>query len=259
MASQIASSLDKALGLLFAFTDPDLGARVLTVSALAERSGMDKAQVSRVLATFAKYGVVERLDHRRGYQLGWSVLTLASRALLAQTFSAVYPLLSQLSIDVRESVHFSVRDGATAVTVGAFEPERRLAVRLRTGRPFPLLGSAVGQALLARSTDAEVASIVGDARDLEPHDAQALPSLDEVRSSLAGVRDAGHALVPHELGEDITTIAVPIDDVGNYEGRVYAVVSASAPSERFDAIHGQVLERLTGIAAETNDFLSGRN
>lgn len=257
MASQIASSLDKALGLLFSFADPDQGERVLTVSALAERSGMDKAQVSRVLATFAKYGVVERLDHRRGYQLGWSVLTLASRALLAQTFSAVYPLLSQLSIDVRESVHFSVRDGATAVTVGAFEPERRLAVRLRTGRPFPLLGSAVGQALLARSTDAEVASIVGDARDLPTRDV--LPTLDEVRAELAGVREAGHALVRQELGEDITTIAVPIDDVGNYEGRVYAVVSASAPTERFDAIHDDVLERLTRIAADTNDFLSGRN
>jgi DNA-binding IclR family transcriptional regulator len=257
MASQIASSLDKALGLLFAFADPDSGERVLTVSALAERSGMDKAQVSRVLATFAKYGVVERLDHRRGYQLGWSVLTLASRALLAQTFSAVYPLLSQLSIDVRESVHFSVRDGASAVTVGAFEPDRRLAVRLRTGRPFPLLGSAVGQALLARSTDAEVASIVGDSRDADNR--EAVPTLVEAQSALATVRERGHALVRHELGEDITTIAVPINDVGNYEGRVYAVVSASAPTERFDAIHVDVLERLTRIAAETNDFLSGRS
>jgi DNA-binding IclR family transcriptional regulator len=177
MASQIASSLDKALGLLFAFADPDLGARVLTVSALAERSGMDKAQVSRVLATFAKYGVVERLDHRRGYQLGWSVLSLASAALLAQTYSTVYPLLSQLSIDVRESVHFSVRDGASAVTVGAFEPDRRLAVRLRTGRAFPLLGSAVGHALLARSSDAEVASIVG--------------TLDRKNTVLLRHRDAG--------------------------------------------------------------------
>lgn len=256
MASQIASSLDKALGLLFAFAEPDEGTRVLTVSSLAEKSGMDKAQVSRVLATFAKYGIVEKLDHRRGYQLGWAVLTLASRALLAQTFSTVYPLLTQLSVDVGESIHFSVRDGSSAVTVGAFEPERRLAVRLTPGRSFPLLGSAVGHALLARSSEAEVLSLVEEAA---PTATGGAPTVAAVQSDLAGVRDTGHSLVRQELGEDIVSLAVPIDDVGNYEGRVYAVVSASAPSARFDAIQAEVLERLTAIAAETNAYLSGRS
>lgn len=133
MSAPISSSLDKALALLFAFVSEDGSQRVFTVSSLAERLGMDKAQVSRTLATFAKYGLVERLEKRRGYQLGWAIVPLASRALTAQTMSTLYPELTRLSADLGEAVHFSVRDGASSVCLATFAPERRIFVQQQEG------------------------------------------------------------------------------------------------------------------------------
>jgi IclR family transcriptional regulator, KDG regulon repressor len=253
MSSQIASSLDKSLALLFAFAEGD--EQVCTVSGLAEQQGMDKAQVSRVLATFAKYGLVERLEQRRGYQLGWSIVHLASRALHAQTMSTIYPALSQLSTDWDETVHFSIRDGAHSVALAAFEPDRRLYVSVQTGRPQPLIGSAVGYALLSRSEHEELRSVFDSSARRTRTEAG---NFSVVRDEVARVREAGYSVVSNERDDLITTVAVPVLDVGNYRGRVYAAVGVSAPDDRVAGRRDELVERLVAVADAANSFLRGK-
>ncbi|MFT4009716.1 MAG: IclR family transcriptional regulator [Nocardioidaceae bacterium] len=255
VSTQIASSLDKSLALLFAFADPDDDQQVFTVSGLAEQQGMDKAQVSRILATFAKYGLVERLEQRRGYQLGWSIVHLASRALTAQTMSSLYPVLTRLADEWEETVHFSVRDGAHAVALASFEPDRRLYVRVPVGRRDALVGSAVGYVLLSRSDDGEVRSVFDETSRRTRIEAG---SWGEVRGLVEHVRAAGYSMVVNERDDQITTVAVPIHDVGNYRDRVYAAVAVSAPDERIGARRDELVERLLGVASEANAFLQGR-
>ncbi|MGB3481729.1 MAG: IclR family transcriptional regulator [Mycobacterium sp.] len=255
MSSPNASSLDKALALLFAFVDSDRDQQVYTVSALAEAQGMDKAQVSRALATFAKYGLVERLEPRRGYQLGWSIVHLASRALHAQTMSSIYPALSQLATDWDETVHFSIRDGADSVALAAFEPDRRLYVNVQTGRRDALIGSAVGYALLSRSTPEELRSIFDSSARRARSEAG---SWTAVREDVQRAAAEGHSVVVNERDELVTTVAVPVIDVGNYRDRVYAAIGVSAPDDRVRARHAELVERLVEIADSANAFLRGK-
>lgn len=253
MSSPTASSLDKSLALLFAFAEND--AQICTVSGLAEQHQMDKAQVSRVLATFAKYGLLERLDQRRGYQLGWSVVHLASRALHAQTMSAIYPALSQLATDWDETVHFSIRDGAHSVALAAFEPDRRLYVSVQTGRPEHLIGSAVGYALLSRSESDELRSVFDSSARRARTDAG---NISSVREEVQRAADDGYSVVTNERDDLITTVAVPIMDVGNYHGRVYAAIGVSVPDHRIGGRRDELVERLLAVAEDANAFLRGK-
>ncbi|WP_168929599.1 IclR family transcriptional regulator C-terminal domain-containing protein [Nocardioides sp. GY 10127] len=255
MSTAIASSLDKALSLLFAFADPEEDQRVLTVSGLAERSGMDKAQVSRSLATFAKYGLVERLGPRRGYQLGWAVVHMASRALLAQTISSTYPRLAQLAAEIEETVYISVRDGSQQRALAVFEPDRMLYVQIRTGRPEPLIGTASGYGLLVRSDEQEVRAVYDS---IARRDRAQVGSWSTVWRQLREIAEQGYAVVTDPGGEHVTSAAVPIFDVGNYADRVYATVAVSAPEGRFEAQRELIIKGLQGIAGHANDFLQGQ-
>lgn len=256
MVEQTTSSLDKALAVLFSFADPQTDQRVFTVSGLAELHGMDKAQVSRMLATFAKYGLVERLDKRRGYQLGWSVVHLAGRALTAQTMSSIYPALSQLAVDLEETVHFSIRDGRNAVALATFEPDRRLFVSVPPGRTTALVGSAVGYALLSQSDSDDLRSLLQKSSRRGNGSSVTWTALQD---RVEHVRVDGFSLVADERGEGITTAAVPIFDVGNYRGRVHAAIGLSAPDERVGARAPQLVERLLEIAGNANDYLRGKD
>lgn len=254
MSAPIASSLDKALALLFAFAESDSTQRVFTVSALAESLGMDKAQVSRALATFARYGMVERLEGRGGYQLGWSLVPLASRSLTAQTMSALYPQLSRLSIEVGETVHFQVRDSSTSVPLAAFVPDRSLYVAVHTGRAESLMGTAVGYALLSRSDDADVRSLF----DAQKPGSRRVGSWSKVSRAVRDAAELGYSILEDPSGDAVTTIASPIHDIGNYHGRVYAVVALSAPTTRFEAQRDHIVARMREVSAIGSRYLEAR-
>ncbi|WP_084124564.1 IclR family transcriptional regulator [Demequina sp. NBRC 110054] len=256
MTANASSSLDRALSLLMAFADPDSEQRVFTVSALAERMQMDKAQVSRTLATFAQYGLVERLENRRGYQLGWASIHLAGKAMIAQTMSAIYPELAVLSAEVEETVWIAVRSGSRGIALETFEPDRSLQVRIVPGKPFPLVGSAMGEALLSQSCDDDVRALhKGSPRPR----GGSLPTVRETLDRVALAREQGYGLVVDERAEQVTSLAVPIVDVGNYSGRVFAAIAISAPDARFPTDSTALRERLLEIASNANAFLEGRS
>jgi IclR family acetate operon transcriptional repressor len=255
MNTPSGSSLDKALALLFAFAEPESQQRVFTVSALAGSLGMDKAQVSRVLATFAKYGIVERLEGRAGYQLGWALVPLASRSLTAQTMSELYPELSRLAVELGETVHFRVREAATSVALAAFAPDRALYVPVTTGRPEPLVGSAVGYAFLSRSAPADVEVLV---ESLAAGERARVGGVKAVRSAVEEAAELDYSVVVDPDGEEVTTIAAPIYDIGNYHGRVYAVIAVSAPSARFDAQRERIVSRIIEVSRLGSRYLESK-
>ncbi|WP_028708919.1 IclR family transcriptional regulator [Propionicicella superfundia] len=242
MSGERVSSLDKALQLLFALRGDHASARA--VGDLARETALDKAQVSRYLQTFNKYGLVERLPGRQGYRLGWGLVLLSQHAFMAQVLQVVHPRIRRLSADVEESVFFSVRDGSQAVTLTSAEPERRLYARSWNGRPFSLIGSGVGYVLLAECTEDEVRAIWET--DGEAH------SLDRVVTGVREAKQQGFSVVRNEFSEGVSAIAFPVRLGSAERSPLVGVVSVSAPSGRFEreltTIEGalrQVAEQLT--------------
>ncbi|MGH8869546.1 MAG: IclR family transcriptional regulator [Actinomycetes bacterium] len=140
-----SQTLHRGLLVLESLADRD---EPQSVGEIAERLGLHRSIVYRVLRTLADHHLVRRhLDGRYGCSLG--LVTLA-RSAFGDLEAAATSELSALADDVGATAFLAVPDESEVVTVASVEPRHTMAhVRYRTGLRQPLHRGAVGQAILA--------------------------------------------------------------------------------------------------------------
>ncbi|MEV4417880.1 helix-turn-helix domain-containing protein [Catellatospora sp. NPDC049609] len=140
-----AQTLDRGLRLLTLVADTPGG---LTVTEAANRLGVGRAVVYRLVTTLTEHALIRR-DSGGRLRLGLGLLHLARRAqpLLAD---AALPALRRLADQVRATAHLTVADGDEAVAVAVVEPSATMFhVAYRTGSRHPLGSGAAGRAILS--------------------------------------------------------------------------------------------------------------
>jgi DNA-binding IclR family transcriptional regulator len=163
MSTSTESSLtfERGLALLQAVADAD--GEPPTISELAERIGVSRAAVYRLLGPLQSRGLVRRDGSR--VRLGLGVLQLAGR-VLPQLRVAAMPVLRALAEEIGATAHLTVADGDDAQAVAVVEPSwTDFHVAYRVGSRHPLRRGAAGKAILLRPDDPEWACTVGE---LEP-------------------------------------------------------------------------------------------
>jgi len=179
----------------------------LTVSGLAEHTGLDRAVLYRLLDTLLASGYVRKDTATRRYLLGVAVLELGIKAgqSLEVRRLAEEPLHA-LSSDTGEVACLVVQDRTDVVVVAVKEPDDRfIQVNYRVGYRHPLGVAAHGKALLA----------------FLPEGAK--------RAELNGVRQRGVAFTRDEIESGAGGVAAPV--FGHHGGAV-AAVGIVAPSSR---------------------------
>lgn len=179
----------------------------LTVSGLAEHTGLDRAVLYRLLQTLIEQGFVRKDATNRRYLLGVAMLELGVKA--GQSFEvrrlAEEPLAA-LSSDTGEVACLVVQDRDDVVVVAVTEPaDKFIQVNYRVGFRHPLGVAAHGKALLA----------------FLPHGAN--------RAELNTVRQRGVAFTRDEIESGAGGVAAPV--FGHHGGAV-AAVGIVAPSAR---------------------------
>lgn len=245
MAGESGSSLAKALGVLDSVARLASGTAPATVSEIVTLTGLDKAQVSRMLSVFVDHGYVERVGQRKGYRLGWNSYLLGRQAQITQVAESVRAQVESIGTLLEESTYYSILTGMHGVTLVSYEPDRRLYARSWDGKPFTLVGSAVGSALLiGRSTteldaqyDSELRLIDGGALDWDRA---------RFHATVAKTRVDGYCRVEDEHGSGISTVAVavPSPEVTG-GGAPHGVLSVTVPAARFGGVDELALARLT--------------
>lgn len=149
MASGSAESsltFERGLALLQAVADID--GEPPTISELAERIGVSRAAVYRLLGPLQARGLVRRDGSR--VRLGLGVLQLAGR-VLPQLRQAAAPALRALADQIGATAHLTVADGDEAQAVAVVEPSwTDFHVAYRVGSRHPLRRGAAGKAILLR-------------------------------------------------------------------------------------------------------------
>jgi DNA-binding IclR family transcriptional regulator len=161
-APETAQTLDRGLRLLFLVADAPGG---LTVTEAAERLGVGRAVVYRLVGALVEHGMVRR-DGRGRLRLGAGLLHLANRAqpLLAD---AARPPLRRLAEAVGATAHLTIAEGGEAVALAVVEPSwTAFHVAYRAGSRHPLDRGAAGRAILAGRQGE--AGIVATAGELQP-------------------------------------------------------------------------------------------
>ena len=216
------AAVDRALAVLTSFRE---GESSLSLAEIAERTGMAKSTVLRLLASLQHYGLMQRVDERR-YMLGREIAWLYG--IYIGSFSlegAVLPVLRELVEATRESTAFHVRQGDKRLTLFRVDSLQPIRDHGRAGDIFPLDRGSGGRVLLA------FAGTKGAMYDK--------------------IRREGHAALVGDRTPELAGISAPVFRTG---GELVGAVTLTMPTMRYDEKHVPAVKR---AAREISSRLGG--
>lgn len=240
----------RGLGVIEAFGS---GHKSLSVAEAAQRTGLDRAVVRRLLLTMVGLGYA-RLDGKQ-FQLTPKVLKLGYSFLAASALDVTLrPYLAELSAEIGEAVSVSVLDGNDVVFVARSEqPSDRVAFVVSMGMRLPAYASASGRVLMSALADGEVTALLKAAKR-EKRTPATVVGERELLKVVRQARDDGHAVSWEELEEGLVGIAVPLS---NRTGTVVASLNTNTNAARAQARQRvqRMLPRLKAMARRMGEVL----
>lgn len=200
----------------------------LGVVRLAELTGGDKGQLSRLLTTLTERGLVERDPETRNYRLGWALFTLAAKAGDQRLLGVAKPLLADLVEKLEERANLSVLRGTEVLTVFSQAAPRSVQTVGWVGRTVPSYCTSSGRALLFDHRRDELFALFAKSRftALGPNSPR---GVDALCKRIVAARARGFAVVDEEFEPGLVAVAAPVRD---FRGRICAAVNVSAPTFR---------------------------
>ncbi len=239
-------SVERAFAILDALSG---GPTKLTV--LAERVGLPKSTVSRLLSTLEELGAVEQVRPSGEYRIGQAIATLAAGAVPGQHLAALArPHLAHLAAVTGEMAGLSVFDDGWVLYLDHVGPSSEVQVRDWTGERVAAHAVSSGWVLLA-GLDRRVFSRWLD-RPRERFTARTLTDAPAVVARVEQTRTEGHSWVFGELADDINSVAAPVTD---HSGTVVAALHVHGPAYRFP---GERRDETLAELREAADRLSVR-
>lgn len=220
------------------------------VSELARALGIHKTTASRLAATLAHHGLLERDDHDR-YRLGIALVYLAGEVMSALDVVTVSrPVVQELAETTRGTVNVAVVHAGAAVCVDQASGSSSVVNVSWIGRRTPLHCTSNGKVLLAAMEPAELDRVL--ARPLEARTPHSITDPDALRAELEHCRNRGYATQIEELEEGLNAVAAAIRRA---DGQVVAALSIAGPSFRLRPID---LPRLGDVAIAGAEAISRR-
>lgn len=243
-------SLSGALQLMRYFTAEQ---SIWGVRELAAASGVHRAVVQRVLATFAEEGFLVQDDLGR-YALGlrWFELGEIVRHTLSPT-DVVKPALSRLAQQTGETVFLSLLDGHEGLCLDMAHSGQPLRFSIEEGQRFALDTGSHGKAMLAFQSPALCDEVCRKAHEKAQGHTLDRQALD---AHLARIREAGWAYTSEEAVPGVSGLAIPL--WSKDKRTVVGSLAIAGPMQRLDeaavpkfldALHEarQTVERALGL------------
>jgi DNA-binding IclR family transcriptional regulator len=223
----------------------------LGVTELGRRLGVHKATASRLAATLADRGLVERDPATERYRLGFGLIRLAGAAMAGlDLVSSARPVLEDLAEESRETVTIAVLSGDDVVAIDQVTGTRSIVSVSWVGKRTPLHTTSTGKVFLAFMDDGE-----RDRRlvpPLERSTKRSVVDAEQLRTQLGEVRRRGYAQTLEELEEGLNAVAAPVRQA---DGEVVAALSVSGPAFRMRPVD---LPRIGRLTIEASDKISRR-
>jgi DNA-binding IclR family transcriptional regulator len=241
----MVKSADRTLEILEALADSP---HRRGLSELAQELRIPKSSLHAILRTMAARGWVEATGDGTRFGLGLRALRAGVAYVESDdTVTMVGHLLDDLAREFGETVHLGRLDGADIVYLAKRDSIHPLRLFSAVGRRLPAHATALGKALLARRSPAEVDSLVGPSpRRLTPH---TITARAQLRADLAAARARGYAVDREENSEGIVCFAVALplatDDA----------ISVSVPTTRLsDGLEHRVADALHALVGRLGTY-----
>jgi IclR family acetate operon transcriptional repressor len=241
-------SIDRAFLVLKALAVEPSG-----VTDLAQRVGLPKSTVARMLASLEEQGAVKRAEDEAVYSIGMGLVELAGAVdATAALATAVRPHLVWLAEQVGEAAGFSVPTGYVMEYMVQVESPNPVQVRDYTGLTVPMHVGPSGLCVMAQWPEKEIDRYLS--RSLAAYTASTVVDPAAIRERLGTTREGGHCWVYEEFAEGINSVAAPVLADGR---RALGAIHVHGPAYRFpseghaDEIASVVMEAGRRFSART--------
>ncbi|HZV51389.1 MAG TPA: IclR family transcriptional regulator C-terminal domain-containing protein [Candidatus Dormibacteraeota bacterium] len=199
-------SLGRGLAVIQAFTDQQ---PALSIARVAERTRLSRAACRRFLVTLERLGYVVR-DEAGRYRLLPAVLRLGYAYLSSQELpQIVRPHCDRLAKTLHVSSSLGVLDGTDIVFLYRALPRGYLHTRLGVGSRLPAHSTAMGRAILAEMSDAELDAHLERAETVAYTPFTATETAT-IKTRIKQVRELGYSLLDQEIDLGVRALALPL-------------------------------------------------
>ena len=222
----VTTSVDNALQLLQLVGER----QALRVAEAADLLGVARSTAHRLLAALRRRGFVAQDRPNGAYRPGPALYEIGLAAVSRIDIRRVArPVLDRLRELTEETASLAVLEGTTVRFVDCAESLRSVRVGNRTGIVRPAHASAVGKAILASLSDAELDRRYPEEKLPPATTSAALTLTRELRSELETIRTQGYAFNWEESAEGVCAISVALRDT---VGQPLAGLGIAAPTSR---------------------------
>jgi IclR family pca regulon transcriptional regulator len=248
-STQSLQSLERGIAVIEVFSHDH---SALTLSEVANLTGMTRATARRILLTLQKLGHV-RQDARlfsltpRVLSLGWAYLSSLSLWEIAR------PLMQDLVAKTHESCSAATLDLPDVVYVARVPTSRIMSITLGIGTRLPAHPTSMGRVLLTQLSSDELDEYLAGP-EVKRHTPRTVTDPPKLRTLVEEARTRGWAFVDEELEMGLRSVAAPIKAA---DGRTIAALNVSGAAARIsrDDLLERFLPELQATAAEISTSL----
>ena len=196
------------------------------VTELAQRCGLSKSQVSKILSALVDSGLIVQDPATRTYAVGLRCYVLGSRFTTHDSLcQAATPVMRELLNRIGHSVRLSVPDGDKTLYLIGLEGPMFMDTGWRAGSRVAFGASSVGRVLMAYMAAQESSKLLDlPVPVLTPHTVHDRSELERI---VAQVRQQGYCVQRNETSLGLGVLSVPLFKSGH---RVIGALGLAFPS-----------------------------
>jgi IclR family pca regulon transcriptional regulator len=225
-ARSFVASMDRGLRVIRAFDERNA---LLSVSEVAERTGISRAAARRFLKTLQVLDYVGSSDGQRYFPkpsvLGLGFAYLSSLGLN----DVIQPILTSVLEKIGEPCSLAVLNELDVVYVARAANHQPLTAAIRVGDRLPAFSTTLGRVMLAGKSDEELEAAIAKIT-FHKFTPATIPDRAALLKKIAEIRQKGYSFAVGEQMTGLAAIALPIR---NPRG---ATVAALGVSSQFPAV-----------------------
>ncbi len=245
-------ALDRGLRILAIVAEGD----GLSLSEIADRSGIAASTAYRMLTTLQGHGMVEFDGTEQLWSVGVEAYRMGSAFLRGRKLvDRARAVMQELMERTGETANLGVAEDACVVFVSQVETHQAIRAFFRPGTRTAFHASGIGKAVLAHLDEDRVAAIVGRA-GLEAFTPKTLSSLPALTRDIAEIKARGWSVDDEERNLGMRCVAAAIF---NEFGEPIGGVSVSGPTVRVTPERlAEIGPAVRSAAAEITAMIGGR-